>query len=155
MKNRGDRVTFLIVDDDDVAIMGMQRAIRKLDLTNPVEIARNGEEALEKLRGGPRGRVERPYIVTLDLNMPRMGGLAFLDEVRRDPLLQDAIIFVVTTSDAPMDVASAYAQNIAGYIVKDNAYETLKLALDLLRNYAGIVHLPEASPSTMTELRMI
>ena len=46
MSESGSRVTFLVVDDDDVAIMGMQRAIRKLDLSNPVEIARDGEEAL-------------------------------------------------------------------------------------------------------------
>lgn len=151
MTQDGDRVTFLIVDDDDVAIMGMQRAIRKLDLANPIEIARNGEEALALLRDG----VERPYIVTLDLNMPRMGGLEFLEEVRNDATLQDAIIFVVTTSDAPRDIAAAYSRNIAGYIVKDNAYETLKSALDLLRNYTGIVKLPNTAPSRMMELRMI
>ena len=153
MKRQGNRVTFLVVDDDDVAIMGMQRAIRKLDLANPVEIARNGEEALERLRA--QDGVARPYIVTLDLNMPRMGGLEFLGVVRDDAKLQDAIIFVVTTSDAPTDIAAAYAQNIAGYIVKDNAYETLKSALGLLRAYTNVVRLPEASPSAMLELRMI
>ena len=149
----GDRVTFLVVDDDDVAIMGMQRAIRKLDLANPVEIARNGEEALERLRA--ENGVKRPYVVTLDLNMPRMGGLEFLEVVREDEALQDAIIFVVTTSDAPRDIAAAYSQNIAGYIVKDNAFETLKSALGLLRAYTNVVRLPEASPSAMMELRMI
>ena len=153
MKRQGNRVTFLVVDDDDVAIMGMQRAIRKLDLANPVEIARNGEEALERLRA--QDGVARTYIVTLDLNMPRMGGLEFLGAVRDDERLQDAIIFVVTTSDAPTDIAAAYAQNIAGYIVKDNAYETLKSALGLLRAYTNVVRLPEASPSAMLELRMI
>ena len=68
MTERGDRVTFLVVDDDDVAVMGMQRAIRKLELSNPVEIARDGEAALAKLRCADGG-VSRPYIVTLDLNM--------------------------------------------------------------------------------------
>lgn len=153
MKTKGESVTFLVVDDDDVAIMGMQRAIRKLDLANPVEIARNGEEALERLRA--QDGVKRPYIVTLDLNMPRMGGLQFLEIVRDDATLQDAIIFVVTTSDAPTDIAAAYSQNIAGYIVKDNAYETLKSALGMLRTYTNVVRLPEASPSAMMELRMI
>lgn len=154
MREQGDRVTFLVVDDDDVAIMGMQRAIRKLDLANPVEIARDGEEALERLRG-IEGQVSRPYIVTLDLNMPRMGGLEFLEEVRKDEALQDAVIFVVTTSDAPTDIAAAYSQNIAGYIIKDNAYETLKSALDLLRAYTNLVRLPRTSSSALLELRMI
>ena len=142
------------MDDDDVAIMGMQRAIRKLDLSNPVEIARDGEEALAMLRGAD-GRVNRPYIVTLDLNMPRMGGLEFLEEVRQDEALHDAIIFVVTTSDAPSDIAAAYSQNIAGYIIKDNAYETLKSALDLLRTYTNLVRLPQADAAATLELRMI
>lgn len=155
MTQDGDRVTFMVVDDDDVAIMGMKRAIRKLDLANPIEIARNGEEALTLLRQTEGAGVQRPYIVTLDLNMPRMGGLEFLEEVRKDPNLHDAIIFVVTTSDAPRDIAAAYSRNIAGYIVKDNAYETLKSALDLLRKYTGIVKLPDTAPSRMLELRMI
>ena len=133
----------------------MQRAIRKLELANPVEIARNGEEALSKLRGYGSGAVSRPFIVTLDLNMPRMGGLEFLEEVRNDPSLQDAIIFVVTTSDAPADIATAYSRNIAGYIVKDNAYETLKSALALLKDYTRLVRLPQSTPPSSLELRLI
>lgn len=154
MTGDGERVTFLVVDDDDVAIMGMKRAIRKLELTNPVEIARNGEEALEKLRMIGDDRIHRPFIVTLDLNMPRMGGLQFLEEVRRDAELQDAIIFVVTTSDAPADITTAYSRNIAGYIVKDNAYETLKSALNLLRSYTRVVRLPEGGAPNGSELRL-
>ena len=143
MNMDGKDVTFLIVDDDEVAIMGMRRAIKKLALDNPIEVARNGEEALEILRGKGDG-IKRPYLVTLDLNMPRMGGLEFLGEVRRDPDLQDAIIFVMTTSDAPTDITAAYAKNIAGYILKDNAFETLKRALGLLNSYSGAVTFPLA-----------
>lgn len=150
MKGHGEKVTFLIVDDDDVAVMGMQRAIRKLELSNPIEVARNGEEALSKLRSRDEGIIQKPYIVTLDLNMPKMGGLQFLEEVRRDAELQDAVIFVVTTSDAPKDITSAYARNVAGYIIKDNAIETLKAALSLLQNYCQIVRLPEVSPELRT-----
>lgn len=150
MSGAGDRVTFLIVDDDDVAIMGMQRAIRKLELSNPIEVARNGEEALEKLKESDPSGIRRPFVVTLDLNMPRMGGLEFLEQVRTDAALQDAVIFVVTSSDAPKDITAAYARNIAGYIVKDNATESLRSALNLLKSYCSIVRLPEAS----TELRM-
>lgn len=154
MKTDGERVTFLVVDDDDVAIMGMKRAIKKLELTNPIEIARNGEEALERLRQAGDGSIGRPYIVTLDLKMPRMGGLQFLEEVRRDRTLQDAIIFVVTTSDAPDDITKAYARNIAGYIVKDDAFATLKSALELLRNYSHVVQFPSGDAPAPAELRL-
>ena len=155
MRKSGDRVTFLIVDDDDVAIMGMRRAIRKLDLANPVEVARNGAEALEMLRAGGEKGIEKPYVVTLDLNMPRMGGLQFLDEIRQDTSLHDAVIFVVTTSEAPTDIAAAYAKNIAGYIVKDNAYETLKSALGMLKAYMMVVRLPGSTPPRLMELRVV
>lgn len=142
---KGDRVTFLIVDDDDVAIMGMERAIRKLELSNPIEFARDGEEALEKLRSREADGVRKPFVITLDLNMPRMNGLEFLAAIRKDTDLQDAVVFVVTTSDAPRDITAAYSRNIAGYIVKDNATETLRSALDLLQSYCHIVRLPESS----------
>lgn len=148
------RVTFLIVDDDDVAVMGMRRAIRKLELSNPIEVASDGEDALDRLRGVHGDGVQRPYIVTLDLNMPRMGGLDFLEEVRCDPELQDAVIFVVTTSDAPDDITSAYAKNIAGYIVKEDTFETLKRALTLIRDYTEIVRLPVAADRPRNELRL-
>lgn len=137
---QGEAVTFLVVDDDEVAVMGMRRAIAKLGLANPIEVARNGEEALALLKS--RGRDIAPYLVTLDLNMPRMGGLQFLEEVRRDASLRRAVIFVVTTSDAPADILGAYARNVAGYILKDNAFETLRRALELLNSYSGTVTFP-------------
>ena len=137
---KGEEVTFLIVDDDEVAIMGMRRAIKKLQLANPIEEARDGEEALAKLRDG--SGVKQPFLVTLDLNMPRMGGLEFLEEIRKDAALQDAIIFVMTTSDAPKDITAAYSKNVAGYILKDNAFETLRRALRMLESFSGTVTFP-------------
>lgn len=144
MKERGERVTFLVVDDDEVAIMGMRRAIKKLELANPIEEARNGEEALAKLRGA--AGLKQPFLVTLDLNMPRMGGLEFLDEVRKDDTLHSAIIFVMTTSDAPKDITAAYAKNVAGYILKDNAVDTMRRALGMLESFSDTITFPRASP---------
>ncbi|PTX74345.1 response regulator receiver domain-containing protein [Sulfitobacter mediterraneus] len=83
-----------------------------------------------------------PYIVTLDLNMPRMGGLELLDALRADPELSRVVVFVFTTSDTPQDVRSAYDHNVAGYVVKENASETLANALNMLGTYSRIVELP-------------
>ena len=93
--------------------------------------------------------------MTLDLNMPRMGGLQFLEEIRRDTSLHDTVIFVVTTSEAPTDIAAAYSKNIAGYIVKDNAYETLKSAIGMLKAYMTVVRLPGSEPPRLMELRVV
>lgn len=152
MNKDGSKVTFLIVDDDEVAVMGIKRAIRKLNLANPVEVAHNGEEALEILRDSHK--IRKPYLVTLDLNMPRMGGLEFLEEMRSDADINDSIVFVMSTSDAPADITKAYEKNIAGYIIKDNAYETLKSALALLKDYTQIVQLPLQSVQPNSELRL-
>ena len=150
-------VTFLIVDDDEVSVMSMERAIRKLRLTNPVEVAQDGREALQMLRRTDPDGVRAPFIILLDLNMPRMGGLEFLAEVRLDSELRDCVVFVMTTSDAPDDIAAAYAQKVAGYIVKDDAVDSMRRAMEMLGVYTRIVKLPEGklpkTPSDLPRLR--
>ena len=137
-------VNFLIVDDDQISVMAIKRAIRKLKIINPLRVAKDGVEALEILRG-ERGddQILPPYLVTLDLNMPRMDGFGFLEEVRNDPTLHRAIIFVLSTSDTPKDIATAYDKNIAGYIVKDNLGDSFVKALDMIETYSRIVELPQ------------
>ena len=133
------RVSFLIVDDDAVAVMAIKRSLKKLRLTNPVEVAGDGKEALDLLRGNQMAPMQRPYIILLDLNMPRMSGLEFLAEVREDQELTNSVVFVLTTSDAPSDIAAAYQHKIAGYIVKENAFETVRSAISMLDTYSEIV----------------
>jgi len=136
-------VKFMIVDDDQVSVMAIKRALKKLRILNPVFVASDGQEALDKLRSGTSdAEVAPPYLITLDLNMPRMDGFEFLEAVRKDPKLQHAIIFVLSTSDAPKDIMSAYGNNIAGYIVKDNLGESFVKALDMIDTYSKIVEMP-------------
>ncbi|MDA8747599.1 response regulator [Litoreibacter sp.] len=136
-------IKFLIVDDDRVSIMAIKRALKKLKIVNPVRVAHDGEEALNILRGEcGASKMLPPYLITLDLNMPRMDGLEFLDEVRNDARLHRAVIFVLSTSDAPKDIDAAYAQNIAGYIVKDDLGDSFVKALDMIDAYSKVVELP-------------
>ncbi|OED39241.1 two-component system response regulator [Chromatiales bacterium (ex Bugula neritina AB1)] len=138
-----DTVNFLIVDDDLVSIKSIQRSIKQLKIANPVFIAKDGIEALEILdRNITDTNTLPPFIITLDLSMPRMGGLEFLDNIRKNDRYRKLVIFVLTTSDAPEDIASAYDKNIAGYIVKDNPTESLKSALEMIHGYARLVVLP-------------
>ncbi len=136
-------INFLLVDDDVVSIMAIKRALKKLKILNPVTVAHDGEEALEILRGAcGREGLEAPYLVTLDINMPRMDGLEFLEQIRKDDHLRRAVVFVLSTSDAPKDIDAAYAQNIAGYIVKDDLGDSFSKALDMLDTYSKVVELP-------------
>ncbi len=131
MSSAEDRpVSLLLVEDDAIDVMTVERMLRKQRVANPLFVAHDGVEALEMLRGeGGREHVPSPYMILLDLNMPRMGGLEFLDKLRADPEHEKAVVFVLTTSDAPEDRAAAYEHRVAGYIVKDRMGDDL---LDLL-----------------------
>lgn len=143
MRTQFEEVRFLIVDDDEVSVMAIQRAIKKQKLVNPQQVARDGQEALDILRDETStDNVLPPYIIILDLNMPRMNGIEFLEVVRGDSTLHRAVIFVLTTSEAPDDIASAYDKNIAGYIVKESASETFADALAMIESYSKLVVLP-------------
>jgi len=138
-----ETANFLIVDDDIVTIKSIQRAMNTLKIANPVLVANDGIEALDLLRQSiGDSRKLSPFIVTLDLNMPRMGGHQFLEEIRSDEVLRKLIVFVLTSSDAPEDIASAYEQNVAGYILKEDPTNSLRNALKLLEEYSKIVLVP-------------
>ena len=136
--------TLLIVDDDDIDVMSIQRSLRTLGLAYPTVVARDGIEALELLRGdNGRRRVEPPFIILLDLNMPRMDGLEFLDELRRDHELADSVVFVLTTSSAERDRRAAWRHHVAGFIPKGMADQSIGV-LQMIDRYCSVVHLPAA-----------
>jgi CheY-like chemotaxis protein len=133
-------ITILVVDDDDVDVMGVARALKKLKILNPIVRARDGVEALELLR--TPGAVERPYLILLDLNMPRMNGIEMLAALRADSALSSAVVFVLTTSEDDRDKLAAYAQNIAGYIVKKQVGDGFTQVMEMLDHYWRVVELP-------------
>ena len=138
-------VQLLHVEDDDLFIMGLDRAVKDARIANPISFAYDGIEALEMLRGtNGRPRLPRPYLVLLDLNMPRMNGIEFLREVRKDEELKKSIIFVMTTSNADEDKVAAYNLGVAGYILKSNPANAFLEAAALLSTYCRVVELPAA-----------
>jgi CheY-like chemotaxis protein len=143
MGTQQEVVHVLLVDDDDVDVMGVKRAFKKAKIANPLRIARDGVEALSILRGSDGfDPMPRPYIIVLDLNMPRMDGLEFLGELRKDPAHRDAVVFVLTTSKADEDRAASYDKNVAGYIVKSDVGEGFLNVTALLDSYWRVVLLP-------------
>jgi CheY-like chemotaxis protein len=135
----------LHVEDDDLCLMGLQRAFKVAKIANPIAFAHDGIDALDMLRGtNGRTRLPRPFIVLLDLNMPRMNGIEFLKEVRKDEELKKSIVFVMTTSDADEDKVSAYNLGVAGYILKSNPANAFLEATALLDTYWRVVEFPAA-----------
>lgn len=122
--------------------MAIERALKKARIANPIHVARDGIEALEILRGAEREPLQRPYLILLDLNMPRMNGVEFLDELRNDSNLRDSIVFVLTTSDADSDIIKAYENLVAGYMVKSKAGEDFVKLIGMLDHYWRIIEFP-------------
>jgi CheY-like chemotaxis protein len=137
-----NEVVLLLVDDDDVDAMGIRRALDRLRIANPYVRARDGIEALEMLRDG---RVKRPYLILLDINMPRMNGIEMLEALRDDPELANSVVFVLTTSQDDQERMAAYRNNIAGYIVKGRTADGFIEVVTMLDHYWKVVDLPVSS----------
>ena len=127
-------------EDDDIDAIGIQRSLKSFNLLNPIHRTRDGLEALEVLKNDA---IDRPFIVLLDLNMPRMNGMEFLSAIRSDPNLSDIVVFVLTTSQLDEEISAAYKKNIAGYIVKSSSNQDYKQLIRFLENYWNLVELPK------------
>ncbi len=133
----------LLVDDDAVDVMNVQRAFKRNNILNPLYVASDGLEALQILRG--EGDTKIPGVrrlIMLDLNMPRMNGLEFLRELRADPELRHLTVVVLTTSDDERDKIEAYNLNVAGYILKPVTFAAFVEAMAALNKYWSINELP-------------
>lgn len=135
-----DGITLLLVEDDDVDAEAIQRAFRQQRIASPFVLARDGVEALAMMRD--RATLPYPYIVLLDINLPRMNGLEFLEALRDDPDLGRAIVFVLTTSDRAEDKIAAYSHHVAGYILKSRAGEDFLEVVQMLTVYWRLVEFP-------------
>lgn len=132
-------VSLLIVDDDDIDTTALRRALHKLKLLNPLYRAKDGMEALEILRNG---EIPSPYVILLDINMPRMNGIEFLEILRADPQLTHAVVFVLTTSKSDEDILAAYREHVAGYLLKQRMDSDFLQVIGLLDHYWRVIELP-------------
>jgi len=135
-------MTILLVEDDEVDIMNVKRAFKKNNISNPLVVAHNGLEALEILRS-KEADAPKPRIVLLDLNMPRMGGIEFLKEIRQDNELSSLSVFVMTTSNEDGDKIDAFNLNVAGYILKPLSMDRFIAAVSTLKSYWTLCEYPE------------
>ena len=121
----------------------IKRGLEKQKIANPVFTARDGVEALQMLRGEHgHEKLPRPYLIMLDLNMPRMNGIEFLQALRDDPKLTDSIVFVLTTSSNEEDQTAAYQEHIAGYLLKADAGENFLKVVKMIQAFVMVVRFP-------------
>ena len=133
----------LLVEDDYVDAQHIMRSFEQHKVANPVTHVIDGVDALNILRGeAGYTRLPRPYIVLLDINMPRMNGLEFLQALRRDPELKRSVVFILTTSLRDEDIMAAYNAQIAGYLLKSKVSEDFLEFIKLLNMYQIIIEMP-------------
>jgi CheY-like chemotaxis protein len=143
------QVTILLVEDDDIDAATITRGLAQAAISNPVVRARDGIEALNLLLGAHgKARLPPPYLLLVDIRMPRLDGLALLRSIRADPALQRTIIFILTTSDNERDLIAAYDAHVAGYIVKSHAPEQYRALAGMLEYYLMIVSQPPLAAAT-------
>jgi CheY-like chemotaxis protein len=136
-------VTILLVEDDDIDAVTIERGLTRAKIANPLIRARDGVEALEMLLGtNGQPRLPPPYLLLIDIRMPRLDGLALIRAIRSNPSLQRTIIFILTSSDDERDRNAAYDAHVAGYIVKSNSPEQFRALAGMLEYYLLIVSPP-------------
>ncbi|MEL6787950.1 MAG: response regulator [Cyanobacteria bacterium J06607_15] len=131
-------INILLVEDDEVDVMNVRRAFKKYRITNPLFVAGNGVEGLKMLRpqaGQPPMVPASRRLILLDLNMPKMNGLEFLEELRNDKDLKRTPVIVLTTSDEDKDRIEAYNFNVSGYILKPVTFVNFAEVMVALNKY--------------------
>lgn len=111
------RRPILLVEDNPLDIDLTKRAFKKKNFINPIEVARDGEEALayiEKWRSG----MPLPLIILLDLKLPKVDGLEVLRQLKAHDVFRVIPIVVLTSSSEDKDIKTAYAYGANSYIVK-------------------------------------
>lgn len=130
-------VNILLVEDDYLDIMNVERELKKINITHPIHVGRNGKEAMNMLRGvGTEKITPAPSLILLDINMPKMNGLEFLTELRHDPEFSHIPVFIMTTSNEETDRLSAQRLNVSGYIVKPLTFDSFEKSHSSLDSFS-------------------
>ncbi|MFZ2149205.1 MAG: response regulator [Sedimentisphaerales bacterium] len=129
----------LLIEDDNVDVMTVERVFRDLKIANKLVSTSNGEQALEYLITNGN---KKPCVILLDLNMPKMNGTEFLKIVKTDEALKKIPVVVLTTSSQQQDVVESFKLGAAGYMVKSVDYGKFVETIRTINLYWTLSELP-------------
>lgn len=129
----------LVVEDDEVDVINIHKAFNKVNIINPMYFAKDGREALDMIE---TGTVEKPLLILLDINMPRMNGLEFLRELRAKTEWESTPVVILTTSNLEKDKFEAYQLKVAGYVVKPVEFVGFADAVSTIGSYWTLCEFP-------------
>jgi CheY-like chemotaxis protein len=138
----------LLLEDDTVDAMTVKRALKDIKVLNPLVRTANGEEGLAYLRDEKN---EKPCVILLDLNMPKMNGIEFLKVAKGDEKLKKIPAIVMTTSKDDKDWIQSFNLNVAGYIVKPIDYQKFVEAIRIINLYWTLSELPNGTQEVTNE----
>mgnify|MGYP001057153877 CR=1 FL=1 len=127
-----NKLKILLIEDDLIEVMKLNRTITSAQLPHTLIETKNGEDALNYLNCGESCL---PDIILLDLNMPKMNGIEFLEILKKDDVLKYLPIIILSTSANQKDILSCYKAGIAGYVIKPLKYEDYVTKLKALLEY--------------------
>lgn len=130
----------LLIEDDLIDRMTVERALKEIRVTNRLDFVGNGEEALDFLRDPTN---EKPGIILLDLNMPKMNGIDFLKIAKQDPALKRIPVIVLTTSKDERDRVDSFNLGVAGYMIKPVDYMQFVEVVKVIDLYWTLSELPD------------
>jgi two-component system, response regulator len=131
-------IRILLVEDNEDDYEATLRSFRKNRFVNPIKWCRNGQEALDYLRGKEDiadALAEKPDLILLDLNMPGIDGRHVLNIIKADAKLQSIPVIVLTTSTDAKDIAECYSMGANSYIQKPLSLEGLTDAIRIITDY--------------------
>ncbi len=112
--------TILLIEDDELDIISVERSLKKLDLEYNLHTAYNGKEAMAMLQDTKHPIM--PTVILLDINMPKMNGIEFLKTLRKESRFDEIKVFVMTSSTENTDRSATQELGISGYIIKPLSY---------------------------------
>jgi len=133
----------LLVDDNPMDVDLTLRAFKRSKLVNPIQVARDGEEALAWIPRWEAGEA-RPAVILLDINMPKVSGLEVVRQLKSHPVLRVIPVVMLTTSAVGKDVEAAYLNGANSYIVKPVDFEKFSEVAAQIEMYWTVLNrLPE------------
>jgi CheY-like chemotaxis protein len=131
----------LLVDDNPMDVDLTRRAFLRQNLANPLQVARDGEEALDWIVKWDAG-ADRPVVILLDLNLPKVPGLDVLRVLKAHPVYRIIPVVILTTSRDDGDLQAAYRGGVNSYIVKPVEFENFLAVTAQIQIYWGVFNMP-------------
>ena len=130
----GRQLNVLLLEDNLIEIMKIKRTLSFLELNHFIDVANNGEEALEILED----KSKFPDLILLDLNMPKVSGIEFLAILKNNDAIKHIPTVILTTSDNQKDIEECYRIGVSGYILKPLKYDDYVKKMETVLSYWSI-----------------